>query len=160
MKDLPHNQARENEKLNVFLGKWHTLGNIYDQKGNVTGKVDAIDTYEWLPGEYAMIHYADSKMGEIKIKGIEIIGYNPAREAYFGPFFDDQGSAGWEEITLEDGTWIWKGENVMGVKYHRCKAIFQNEKTIKALHEHSEDGGIWHKWMDITLSRTELFIAS
>lgn len=125
MKDLSHNQAQENEKLNVFLGKWHTLGNIYDQKRNVTGKVDAIDTYEWLPGEYAMIHYADSKMGEIEIKGIEIIGYNLAREAYFGPFFDDQGSAGWEEITLEDGTWTWKGENVMGVKYHRCKAIFQ-----------------------------------
>ena len=155
MKDLLQNQARENEKLNVFLGKWRTVGNIYDQKGSVTGKVDAVDTYEWLPGEYAMIHYADSKMGEMQIQGIEIIGYNPVRKTYFGPFFDNQGSAGWEEITVDGDTWTWKGENVMGVKYHRCKAMFQNEKTIEAIHEHSEDGEEWHKWMDITLSKIE-----
>lgn len=155
MKDLFDEQAKENKRLNVFLGKWHTVGNIYDEKGNITGKVDAIDTYEWLPGEYAMIHYADSKMGDIKIEGIEIIGYDPNRKAYFGPFFDNQGSAGWEQIKLDGNSWIWNGENVMGVKYHRCKAVFKNEKTIAALHEHSADNQVWNKWMDITLSRSE-----
>ena len=154
MEDLIDEQANENKKLNVFLGKWHTVGNIYDEKGNITGKVDAIDTYEWLPGAYAMIHYADSKIGDIKIEGIEIIGYDPKRKAYFGPFFDNQGSAGWEQIKFDGNTWIWNGENVMGVKYHRCKAVFKNETTIAALHEHSADNQVWHKWMDITLSRS------
>ena len=74
---------------------------------------------------------------------------------YFGPFFDNQGSAGWEEIKFDGDTWTWNGENVMGVRYHRCKALFKNEKTIKAIHEHSEDGEEWHEWMDITLSKTK-----
>jgi hypothetical protein len=46
MKDLIHKQENENKKLSVFLGKWHTLGEIYDEKGSITGQVDAIDTYE------------------------------------------------------------------------------------------------------------------
>lgn len=46
MKDLCKIWARENEKLNVFLDKWHTLENIYDQNGNLSGKVDAVDTYD------------------------------------------------------------------------------------------------------------------
>lgn len=155
MTDLIQEQANENKKLNVFLGEWHTQGDIYDKNGNTTGKVDATDTYKWLPGEYAMIHYANSKMGDIQIQGIEIIGYDPARKGYFGPFFDNQGSAGWEEIKLEGNTWIWNGENVMGVNYHRCKAVFKNEKMITALHEYSDDSREWYKWMDITLSKAE-----
>ena len=153
MKDSQQDQAIENKKLHVFLGRWHTLGDIYDAEGNVTGKVDAIDTYEWLPGEYAMIHYIKSKMGETQIEGIEIIGYNPDRKKYFAPFYDNQGSAGWEELEVEGDAWTWHGENVMGVKYHRCKAVFQNENRIKAIHEQSEDGKEWRKWMEITLTK-------
>jgi hypothetical protein len=150
--DVTAEQQRENKKLEVFAGKWHTLGDIYDA-GKVTGKVDSIDTYEWLPGKYAMIHYADSKMGELKIHGTEIIGYDPSRKAYYAPFFDDQGSAGWEEIKLKDNRWIWNGENVMGVKHHRCTASFIDNDTITALHEHSTDNKSWNKWIEITLRR-------
>jgi len=150
--DLITEQQRENKKLEVFAGKWHTLGEIYDA-GQVTGKVNAIDTYEWLPGGYAMIHYADSSMGELKMHGIEIIGYDPSREAYFAPFFDDQGSVGWEEIRLKDNRWSWNGENVMGVRYHRCMASFTDKDTITARHEHSSDNQSWNKWMEITLRR-------
>ena len=52
MKDIICKQQNENTKLNVFLGKGRTLGDIFDETGNITGKVDATDTYEWLPGEY------------------------------------------------------------------------------------------------------------
>jgi hypothetical protein len=152
--DLVAEQRRQNKKLEVFLGKWHTVGQIYEDY-RVTGEVDAIDTYEWLAGQYAMIHYADSNMGVLKIHSIEIIGYDPSRKAFFGPFFDDQGSAGWEEIRFENNTWIWNGENVMGVKYHRCKASFQDKNTITAMHEHSNDRMSWKKWIDITLSKME-----
>jgi hypothetical protein len=152
---LKSKQELENKKLNVFIGKWHTTGDIYGKKGEVAGKVNAVDTYTWLPGEYAMIHYADSQMGDIKIHGIEIIGYDPERQAYFGPFFDNQGSVGSEELRLEDETWIWHGENVMGVKYHRCKAVFENENLIVARHEYSDDNRTWNKWMNIKLSKTD-----
>lgn len=148
-------QELENKKLNVFIGKWHTTGDIYGKDGEVIGKVDAIDTYDWLPGQYAMIHYADSQMSNIKIHGIEIIGYDPARQTYFGPFFDNQGSVGSEELRLDGETWTWYGENVMGVKYHRCKAVFEMANLIIATHEYSDDNRIWNKWMDIKLSKVD-----
>lgn len=101
MKDLAQEQTRKNRKLDVFLGRSHTQGNIYDAKGKVTEKVDAVDTYEWLSGKYAMIHYINTKIGETQLEGTEIIGHDPLRKAYFGPFFDNQGSVGWEEIKRE-----------------------------------------------------------
>jgi hypothetical protein len=153
--ELISQQKLENAKLNIFIGKWHTIGNIYGKNGNVVGKVDAIDTYAWLPGEYAMIHYIDSQMGDIKTHGVEIIGYDPARQAYFTPFFDNQGSIGSEELRLEDETWVWYGENVMGVNYHRCKAVFEMEDLIIAHHEYSDDNRTWNKWMDIKLNKTD-----
>lgn len=42
-------QELENRKLKVFIGKWHTTGDIYDKQGEVIGKADAIDTYTLLP---------------------------------------------------------------------------------------------------------------
>ena len=150
--DLAAEQLRQNKKLEVFLGGWRTMGEIFED-GRIAGKIDATDVYEWHGGHYAMIHRIESRMNEQKIHGVEIIGYDSSRKAYFAPFFDDQGSVGWEEIRFENNTWIWNGENVMGVRYHRCKATFQDKKNIMAIHEHSEDGKSWKKWMEITLRR-------
>lgn len=91
-----------------------------------------------------MVHYADSQMGDFKIHGIEIIGYDPIRQAYFGLFFDNQGSVGSEELRLVGDTWIWYGENVMGVNYHRCKAVLQKQHLIIARHEYSDDKVVWN----------------
>jgi hypothetical protein len=141
----------ESKRLNAFVGKWHTTGEVV---GHPTLKIDATDTYEWLPGDYSVIHYADGTIGDDKIHSIEIIGYDLSRKLYFAPFFDDQGGAGWEEIRVEDETWTWHGKDVMGAKYHRCKAIFSEDgNTIEARHERSEDDKNWELWMDVTLTK-------
>lgn len=70
MEDLTQEQTRKNKKQDVFLGKWHMRGNIYDEEGKVKRKVDAIDTYEWLTGKYAMIHYVNTKIGETQLEGL------------------------------------------------------------------------------------------
>jgi hypothetical protein len=126
--------------------------------GEVAGseplKIDATDTYEWLPGGYALIHYADASIGNDKIHSTEIIGYDAARKIYFASFFDDQGGAGWEEISVEGETWTWHGKDVMGVKYHRCKAVISADgNTIEARHERSDDDKNWELWMDVTLTK-------
>jgi hypothetical protein len=139
----------ESKRLTAFVGKWHTTGEV---AGPPALKIDATDTYEWLPGNYSVIHYAEGTMGGDKIHSIEIIGYDLSRKIYFAPFFDDQGGAGWEEIHVEDKTWTWHGKDVMGAKYHRCKAVFSDDgNTIEARHERSEDDKNWELWMDVTL---------
>jgi hypothetical protein len=131
----------------------------YDRRSRATAstpaaRVDAIDTYEWYPGEFFLVHHADGRVGDEAIKSIEIIGYDPERRCYFAPFFDNTGGFGTESIHLDGGTWTWRGSNVMGVREHRCLAVVSEDgRNVLARHEKSEDGENWVLWMDITLRK-------
>ena len=138
--------------MEAFIGKWHTTGKVAAGPDSPGMTVTATDIYEWLPGGYSIIHYVEGNIGDDKIHSIEIIGYDSLRNAYFAPFFNHQGGAGWEIIRADGKTWTWQGENVMGVNYHRCRAVFSNDgNTIEARHERSDDGENWKLWMDVTL---------
>ena len=117
-------------------------------------KVDSIDTYEWYPGEFFLVHHADSKVGDERIHSIEIIGYDPARKCYVAQFFDSTGGSGEEEIRHEGNTWTWRGSNVMGAREQRCIAVVSDDgNTVSAPHEKSEDGRRWLPWINVTLRR-------
>jgi Protein of unknown function (DUF1579) len=146
----------EHRRLGVFLGTWHTTGEVAAAASTPAARVDAIDTYEWYPGEFFLIHHADGRVGDEVIKSIEIMGYDPERQCYFAPFFDSSGGFGTEDIHLNGNTWTWRGSNVMGVREHRCIAVVSEDgKTVRARHEKSEDGEHWALWMDVTLKRIE-----
>jgi hypothetical protein len=145
----------EHKKLSIFLGKWHTTGDVAATASTPAARVDAIDTYEWYPGAFFLVHHADGRVGDDAIKSIEIIGYDAKRQSYFATFFDSTGGFGTEEIRRDGDTWIWRGSNVMGVKEHRCIAVVSDDgKTVRARHEKSDDGKTWTLWMDVTLTRT------
>jgi hypothetical protein len=144
----------EHRKLGVFLGKWHTTGEVAATESTAAAKVDSIDIYEWYPGEFFLVHDADSRVGDDAIKSMEIIGYDAERRCYVAPFFDSTGGFGTEEIRLDGNTWTWRGSNVMGVKEHRCIAVVSDDgKTVTARHEKSDDGNNWTLWMDVTLTK-------
>ena len=144
----------EHKKLGVFLGRWHTTGEVAATEETPAATIDAVDTYEWYPGEFFLVHNADGRVGDAAIKSIEIMGYDPERQCYFAPFFDSTGGFGVEEIRLNGNTWTWRGSNVMGVKEHRCIAVVSDDgRTVRAPHEKSDDGEKWALWMDVTLRR-------
>lgn len=102
------------------------------------------------------MHEAEGTVGEEHSNSIEIIGYDRARSCYIATFFDSAGGSGKEEIHLNGNTWTWRGSDVMGVKEHRCIAIISDdEKTIEARHEKSEDGINWELWIDVVLRKQE-----
>jgi hypothetical protein len=51
------------------------------------------------------LHYINGRIGDEETKGVELIGYDTPRQAYFTPFFDNQGSAGFEELRADENTW-------------------------------------------------------
>lgn len=53
-----------------------------------------MDTYEWLPGGFFLIHRVDGRMGEAEVTAIEIIGFDASIQAYLTRSFDNQGNAG------------------------------------------------------------------
>lgn len=146
----------EHQKLNVFIGKWHTTGDVAASASTPAMKVNFIDSYEWYPGQFFVIHNAEGTVGETYSNSLEIIGYNAERKCYEATFFDSTGSSGKEDIHLDGNTWTWRGSNVMGVKEHRCMATVSDDgKSIKARHERSDDGIHWELWMDVVLKRQE-----
>lgn len=146
--------SAEHRRLGVFIGKWHTTGHVAATASAPAMEVDSIDTYEWYPGEFFLVHRADSKVGDDAIQNLEIMGYDPDRGCYFAPFFDSTGGSGTEEIRLEGKTWVWRGSDVMGVKEHRCFATFSDDgNAIEARHEKSDDGENWELWMDVVLRK-------
>lgn len=147
----------EQKKLGVFLGRWHTTGEVAATEETPAARVDSIDTYEWYPGEFFLVHDADARVGDDAIKSLEIIGYDPERQCYSASFFDSTGGSGVEELRRDGNTWTWRGSNVMGVKEHRCIAVVSDDgKTVRARHEESDEGESWALWMDVTLKRERL----
>jgi hypothetical protein len=146
--------SSEHKKLNVFLGRWHTTGEISATASTLAAKVDAIDLYERYPGEFFLVHHADGKVGDDTIKSIEIMCYDPERKSYFAYFFDSTGGYGQENVRLDGNTWMWRGSNIMGVKENRCFAtVSEDGRIIRARHEKSDDGENWELWMDVTLEK-------
>ena len=66
----------EQERLDVLIGRWKTVGWTRGAPGAPRARIDAVDTYERLPGG-ALLHRVDARVGEEKVEGAEIIGYDP-----------------------------------------------------------------------------------
>jgi hypothetical protein len=150
----PPTPGVEQTELGVFLGRWHTTGEVAATASTPAARVDSIDTYEWYPGEYFLIHEADSNVGDDRIQSLEVIGYDAKQRRYFATFFDSTGGSGIEELRRDGATWTWRGSNVMGVREHRCIAVVSDDRrAIRARHEKSDDGKNWTLWIDVTLAK-------
>ena len=48
--------APEHDRLGVLIGKWKTEGWTREMPDAPASRIDAIDTYEWLPGGFGLLH--------------------------------------------------------------------------------------------------------
>jgi len=144
----------DHQKLDVFIGTWHTTGEVATDNPERPVKVDFTDTYTWYPGGFFVLHDAKGTIGGEHSSSLEIIGYDADRHCYTTTFFDSSGGSGKEDLYLEGTTWTWRGSDVMGVKEHRCVGTVSNDgNTIHARHEKSDDGIHWELWMDVVLEK-------
>ena len=49
------------------------------------------ESYEWLTGNFFVLHQWDAQIGTRKFKGVEIMGYDAAVSGYFKRMFDNAG---------------------------------------------------------------------
>ena len=144
----------QHERLQDFIGRWHTQGKM-TAPGEPADAIHSLDTYEWLPGKYFVLHRWDSRIGKETAAGVEIIGVDDQAGGYRTYFFDNGGGSGSEQLTVLGRTWTWLGQNVMGTKWHRCTSTLSDGgNTMTAQHERSENGVDWTRWMEVTLLRT------
>ena len=138
------------ERLDVLIGKWRTEGRTTCASGGRADRIDAVDTYERLPGG-ALLHLVDAKVGDQRVEGAEIIGYDPAREAYLTQYFGSDGPNAYEASLVEDeGALVW----TMRSGTDRFTGTFNQERNVITGHwEALDDDSTWQPWMNLTLTR-------
>ena len=98
-------------KLDVFIGKWHAEGQSYgdgQQKDNpYASAVPWIsdESYEWLPGNFFILHSWNAKLGDSDFIGTEIIGYDEKEGGFFSRFFDNSGFHPDYKATVDGNVW-------------------------------------------------------
>ena len=143
--------AHEHERLGVLVCRWRTEGWTREAPGAPASKIDAVDTYEWLHGGFGLLHLVDARVGDEKVDGAEIIGYDPARESYITQYFGSDGPAAYEAtLGEEEGALVWR----MRTETQRFAGGFSDDgDTITGHWELLDDDSNWRPWMDITLTR-------
>ena len=141
--------SAEHARLAVLVGRWKTEGWTRETPGTRAARIEATDTYEWLPGAFSLLHTVDAYVGDQKVEGAEIIGYDPARESYITQYFGSDGPTAYEaDLREEAGTLVWE----MRSETTRFVGTFSADGDTITGHWQLLDGSRWRPWMDITLS--------
>jgi hypothetical protein len=147
---MPTQLGTEHERLSCLVGRWKTDGRTRPRPDAPSITVDAVDTYDWLPGRRGLLHEVDAWMGEERVEGAEIIGWDPERGSYVTLYFGTDGPGGYEaSLDDEDDALVWR----MRSESERFHGRFTpDRKTIVGYWE-LKGGSGWVPWMDITLTK-------
>jgi Protein of unknown function (DUF1579) len=139
-------KAEELNQLRKFVGRWNTSG-VIRSSGNTPGEVvTGIDTYEWLPGEYFLLHKADVSIGIDKSETFEIIGFDSKIGKFTMQYYDNKGGTGLMLAECQDDNWEFVGDDL------RFSGGFKNEGTeFSGIWEQRTEESKWTPFMEIAL---------
>jgi Protein of unknown function (DUF1579) len=149
---LKARQSVASKELNVFVGEWHSEGRQIAGPVGPAARVEATQTYEWLPDEAFLIHRFDGHIGESHAACIEIIGCSGETGGCRAHTFYNNGLTNVWDIERQDGDWRLVGDWNMGGRAMkvRCTITFgQDHKTMRSHWEHSSDGSKWQTFWDL-----------
>lgn len=131
------------KKLEDFIGKWHHEGTSYGEGQDVNNPEGnpkpwiSDESYEWLPGNFFVLHKWTAKTGETPFIGTEIIGYNEQRNEFYSYFFDNGGNHPVYTITEKNREWSFFEP------FTRATQTFEDKDTISIRWEWKHDGSDW-----------------
>lgn len=144
----PSRPGPEHERLAAFVGRWKTRGEVRASGDSPALEIAGVDTYEWLPGGFFLLHRVDVRIGGERVEAVEVIGWDAAAGAYFAHSYDSRGNADTMRASVEGGVWTFLG------KAERFTGGFSHGgRTLAGLWERRE-GSRWLPWMDVRLTRT------
>jgi hypothetical protein len=144
-KTFPKKRSIHLKKLNFLIGKWHTQGEILQGASDSSKDIRGMDTYEWISGEFFILHRVDVFIGNDRTEAVEIIGYDESRKSYFMQSFDKQGDSITMFAVLEKSGVLKFGDNKMKATLR----INKNRSSMSAKWELAENGKTWKPWMNI-----------
>jgi Protein of unknown function (DUF1579) len=148
---MAHELGPEHRRLAALVGRWRTEGWTNETAEAPAARIEALDTYEWLPGRFGLLHTVDARVGDAHVEGAEIIGWEPARGAYVTQYFGSDGPNAYEaSLADEDGVLVW----TMRSEMDRFTGRFSDDRrTLTGHWEQLDDEQSWRPWMEVTLTR-------
>lgn len=138
----------EHKQLSRFVGRWNTEGKIHTTNTTPEMKITGTDMYEWLPGEYFLLHKVDVWVGDDKNETFEVIGFDQRIGKYTMQHYDNKGNSGTMTATYENEVWTFQGETL------RFTGGFKNnDKEFSGIWEQRSKEKDWTHWMDIKLRK-------
>jgi Protein of unknown function (DUF1579) len=149
--DVTTGPGDEQRRLEPLVGRWKTEGLTKETPAAEALRIDAFDTYEWVHGGFALLHLVDARVGDEKVDGAEIIGYDPARGLHVTQYFGSDGPSAYEAELEEQGdALVWR----MWSANDRFTGTFDDDLEVLTGHwELVDEQGTWRPWMDITLTK-------
>jgi hypothetical protein len=136
--------APELHLLNVFVGSWHAEGNSYgdgqseDDPFASSEQWTSNESYEWMSGNYFLLHRWNARVGDHQFKGLEIMGYDVAKKEFFTRFFDNNGNAIKYAVLMANNIWT------LTEPHTRARIIFHDNGNTMILNwEWKHEGGDW-----------------
>jgi hypothetical protein len=141
----------EHTRLAALVGRWRTAGWTTETADAPAARIEAVDTYEWLPGRFGLLHTVDARVGDAHVEGAEIIGWEPARGTYVTQYFGSDGPNAYEAgLAEEDGLLVW----TMRSAVDRFTGSFSKDgNTLTGKWEQLDNERNWRPWMEVTLTR-------
>lgn len=136
----------EYDRINKFVGRWNTEGRVLPTATSPEIKISGTDNYEWLPGEFFLLHKVNVLVGDDKNQTLEIIGFDSAKNQYTMQHYDNKGNSGFMTGYFADGRWIFLGETL-----RFTGAFSSNDTVFSGVWEKSDDGKNWMHFIDIKL---------
>lgn len=138
------------EALAAFVGHWSTDGEVLATAGGPAVPIAGTDRYEWLPGEYALLHTVDVMMGGDRVRLLEVIGWDAARGAFAMHSFHPDGGADTMYASESAGVWTFQGA---GARF--TGGFGADGGTLSGTWERMDEAAGWVPWMRIRLTRAE-----
>jgi Protein of unknown function (DUF1579) len=146
----PTGPGEGHRRLQVFVGRWETAGEVRATAEAPAFRFTATDTYEWMAGGFFLLHHVDAAMGDTHLRALEIVRYDAETDTYPMQSYDSQGGVATHTGVLDGRAWRIVGET------ERFAGEFDGDgRVLRGTWERSEDGEAWEPWMDITLTRAD-----
>jgi hypothetical protein len=141
----------EDTRLAVLVGRWLTRGQTRGGANAPAVLIEAVDTYEWLPGRFALLHSVDARVGDEHVVGAELVGWDPVRDEYVTQYFGSDGPNAYEASLGEfGGVLVWTMQSARD----RFKGTFSDDgNTITGRWEQLDEDENWQPSMEVTLTR-------
>jgi hypothetical protein len=146
----PPKPGPEVKKLDYFVGKWTSEGEIKPNPMMPAGKFSSSDSCSWFKGGFHVVCTSKGSGAMGAMQGLGMLGYNSEDKVYTYDGIDNTGHMEHSKGTTDGKTWSYTGEDKMGGKtiYGRYSITDLTPDSYTFKWEMSEDSKAWNAVME------------